>query len=143
MRESAARPFPAYSRPLETIALFKYLGRILTTLDDDWTALVRNLGKSRNSWAWLARILGSEGTSPRVLGMFFKAVVQAVLVLGAETWVTTLCIGRALEGGGGNTGSHDALRGGKHSGKWVGVGSTLHRRWRCRKRYSKRWVSML
>ena len=28
-----------------------------------------------------------EGYSPRVSGIFFKEVVQAVLLFGAETWV--------------------------------------------------------
>ena len=42
------------------------------------------------------RILGREGAYPRVYGMFFKVVVQAVLVLGLETWVLTPCMERSL-----------------------------------------------
>ena len=48
------------------------------------------------SWARLMRILGREGAYPRVYGMFFKVVVQAVLVLGLETWVLTPCMERSL-----------------------------------------------
>ena len=41
--------------------------------------MVGNLRKAWKSWDRLLRILGREGASPRVSGMFFKAVVQAVL----------------------------------------------------------------
>ena len=89
MRESAARPFPAYSRPLETVALFKYLGRILTTPDEDYPVVVNNPQKAWRSWDGFPIILVREGASPRVSGMFFKTVVQAVLLFGAEIWVMT------------------------------------------------------
>ena len=36
--------------------------------------------------------------APRVSGLFFKAVVQAVLLLGSETWLVTLRMGKALRG---------------------------------------------
>ena len=51
--------------------------------DDDWTDVVGNLRKSRKSWEYLARILGQEGANPRVLGMFFRAVVQAMVLFGS------------------------------------------------------------
>ena len=35
MRERAVRAFQAYRRPLETVLLFKYLGRILTESDEN------------------------------------------------------------------------------------------------------------
>ena len=44
----------------------------------------------------MERILGQEGASPQVSGMFFKAVVQAVLLFDSETWVVTTRMGRAL-----------------------------------------------
>ena len=52
--------------------------------------------KSRKSWTWMARILRWNGASPQVLGVFFKAVVQAVIQFGSETWVMTPCMGRVL-----------------------------------------------
>ena len=36
MRESMARAFQDYSRYLEMVSNFKYLGRIMTALDDDY-----------------------------------------------------------------------------------------------------------
>ena len=50
--------------------------------DDDWPTVVGNLRNARKSWARMMRILGREGAEPRISGMFFKSVVQAVLLLG-------------------------------------------------------------
>ena len=65
----------------------------------DWPALVRNLAKAQAVWRILTRIISREGTAPRVYGFLFKAVVKSVLLLGAETWVATPCMGRVLGGG--------------------------------------------
>ena len=40
---------------------------------------------------------GREGADKRILGKVFKAVVQHVLLFGAETWVLTPRIERALD----------------------------------------------
>ena len=68
---------------------FKYLGRVLTAGDDDWPAVVGNLGKARKSWGWLDRVLGRERADPKVSRSFYTAVTQAVLLFGAENWVLT------------------------------------------------------
>ena len=70
---------------------FRYMGRVLTAGDDDWLAVVGNLGKTQNSWRWLSRI------HPKVLGSFYKAVAQAVLLFGTETWVLTPRMDWALD----------------------------------------------
>ena len=57
--------------------------------DDDWLEVVGNLIKSSYSLVWLSIILVQEGGNPRVAGMFFNAVSQAVLIFGSETWVMT------------------------------------------------------
>ena len=62
---------------------------MVSAADNDWTEVVRNLEKSSAVWQRLTRILNREGTAPWVYGLFFKAVVQSVLLLGAETWVVT------------------------------------------------------
>ena len=46
----------------------------------------------------MTRILSREGAAPRVSGFFFKAVVQAMLLFGSETWVVIPCMGKALGG---------------------------------------------
>ena len=86
-----------YGEQLQAVPSFKYLGRILTEGDDEWPAVARNLEKSQKSWGRLQGILSREGATKRVSGHFFKAVVQQVLLFGAETWVMTPWIERELE----------------------------------------------
>ena len=89
--------FEVYGKPLETLSTFKYLVRVMTAVDDNWPEVVGNLVKARKSWGTLLRVLSREGADKRVSGNFFKAVVQAVLLFGVETWVLTPRIERALE----------------------------------------------
>ena len=63
----------------------------------DWPAVVGNPGKAQKSWGRLSWILSREGADPKVSGNFYKAVAQAVLLFGAETWVLTQRMERALD----------------------------------------------
>ena len=98
IRESAERAFEAYGDQLESVTRFTYLGRVMTAGDNDWPAVAGNLAKARRSWGRLRRILGREGATARISGAFFKGVVQQVLLFGAETWVVTPRMERALSG---------------------------------------------
>ena len=82
-RENSERAFEAYGKLIESVTEFKYLGRILTATDNDWPAVVGNLGKARRSWECLSRVLGREGTDPKVSRAFYIAVTQAVLIFGS------------------------------------------------------------
>ena len=46
----------------------------------------------------MTQILSREGTMLRVSGIFLKAVLQAVLIFGLETWVVAPCMGKDLGG---------------------------------------------
>jgi len=83
---------------LESVSLFRYLGRPLSSFDEDWPAVYHNLKKARKRWARVSRVLTREGADPRVCGMFYKAVVQSVLLYGCETWVITPQVLKVLEG---------------------------------------------
>ena len=96
-RESSERAFEAYGKPIQNVSEFRYLGGVLTAGDDDWLAVVGNLGKARKSWGRLYWILSREGADPKVSGNFYKAVDQAVLLFGAETWVLTHRMEKALD----------------------------------------------
>ena len=96
MQESEENAFQAYGRPLVMFTLFKYLGRVLMAVDENWLAAVGNLRKKWKSWTWMAKILVREVDIPRVSGMFFKAVVQAVLLFGSDMWVMNPHMGRDL-----------------------------------------------
>ena len=55
--ESMEMAFEVYGEKLKTVPSFKYLGRILTTGDNDWPEVAGNLRKARKSWRRLQRIL--------------------------------------------------------------------------------------
>ena len=89
LRDSLERAFQAYMEFLETITSFKYLVRVMMAGDDNWPEVADKLRKSRKIWMRMTRIIFWEGADPRTSGLFFKVVVQAVLLLGSETWVLT------------------------------------------------------
>ena len=70
---------------------------MLTAGDDDWLAVVGNLGKARKSWGRLSRILGWEVADVMVSVNFYKAVAQSVLFFWAKTWVLAQRTKKALD----------------------------------------------
>ena len=90
MQESSERAFEAYREFIKNLLAFEYLERVLAAGDDDWLAVVGNLGRAWRSWGRLYQVLGQEGAYPKVLRTFYTAVAQAVVIFGAETWVLTL-----------------------------------------------------
>ena len=72
---------------MERVELFKYLGRPLYQSDNDWLVVRRNIRKENQVWSRLGVILRWEGSDPITSAEFYRAVVQAVLLFGAETWV--------------------------------------------------------
>jgi len=93
------REFTIYGDKLEDVEVFKYLGRLLAMDDNDMPAVRANLLKARKVWKRLGKLLRSEGDlAPRVKGLFYKAVVQSVLLFGSETWAVTESSLRVLEG---------------------------------------------
>ena len=56
------------------------MGRVLMAADYDWAAVISNLRKAHKQWLQMSRILGWEDSNTRVLGLFYKSVVQAILI---------------------------------------------------------------
>ena len=81
--------FQTYLRPISTLSSFKYLGKVLTAAYDNWEAVISNLSKVCKSWVRMSCILGGYEANARVSGLFYKAVVQAVLIYRLEMWVLT------------------------------------------------------
>ena len=90
--------FTAYGEPLERVEVFKYLGRLMAMDDNDRQAVRHNLTKARGVWKRFSVLLRRENLPPRVCGMFYKAVVQAVLLYGSETWSLSASSMKSLEG---------------------------------------------
>ena len=67
-RSGAETLFTEYGIPLAQVTSFKYLGRVLTAADANWTVVVSNLRKARRKWAQLTRVLGREGVDSWTFG---------------------------------------------------------------------------
>ena len=83
---------------MENVTTFRYLGRPLDQTDDDWPSVQRNIMRTRSVWGILGILLQHEGAEPRVSAIFYRAVVQAVLLYGSETWVLLAAMQRKVEG---------------------------------------------
>ena len=93
-----SRVFRCYGLPHEMVTSFIYLGRLILARDNYWPAVIRNMEKAREVWRRMMIILSREGARPRVYRFFFKAIIRSVLIFGAENWVVTPRMGRALGG---------------------------------------------
>jgi hypothetical protein len=97
IRAAMEEVFTLNGIPLEHVWSFKYLGCILTDTNSDWPSLCHNLLKARGRWALVSRILEKEGASVRAQGMFYKSVVQSILLFGCETWTVTGAMLKVLD----------------------------------------------
>ena len=92
------KQFTAYGTELGKVDTFRYLGRPLASTDSDWPTVHWNMSKAKKRWAQVSRILKRDGGNPRIQGMFYKAIVQSVLLYGVETWVTLSPMMKTLQG---------------------------------------------
>ena len=83
---------------IEGVGRFNYLGILLDRSDDVWPAFLHNIRKARQVWGWLGKILRMKGAETTFLEKFYRAVFQAVLLFGAETWVLTETMSQRIEG---------------------------------------------
>ena len=83
---------------VEVVVNFKYLGRPLDQKNDDWTEVQRKINRLRRVWGSLGKMPQREGVDSKVVAMFYRAVVQAVLLFGPESWVLLEAVGRMVEG---------------------------------------------
>jgi hypothetical protein len=84
--------------PLDSVRAFLYLGHKLLSSENDWLDAIKNLVKARQRWARISRVLTREGANPRVSAVFYKAVIQTLLLYGSEIWLLTPRMLSKLEG---------------------------------------------
>ena len=90
--------FYAEGEVLEKVELFRYLGRILGQGDNDIRAVRSQIKKAQGIWAQVGQVLQADNTPLKVNAMFYKAVVQSVLLYGSKTWNLTQTALARLEG---------------------------------------------
>jgi len=98
LRALESTAFKVADSVLENVETFLYLGRVVTATTQDWPAVARNITRARKRWGRFSMLLRREGASPRVSGLFYKAVVMSALLYACETWVISKPILKALEG---------------------------------------------
>ena len=81
---------------VEGVAKFKYLGKTIDQTDDDWPSVRQHIMRAKLVWGRLGTLMIREGEEPRVLEMFDRAVAQAVLLFGSETWVLSAAMERKV-----------------------------------------------
>ena len=82
----------------EGVDYFKYLGQILNQADKDWPTVLHNIRRVRKFWGRLAKLLIREGTDPIISEKFYRAVVQAGILFGLETWMLKAVMLQYFEG---------------------------------------------
>ena len=87
--ESENVRFEVDGKTIKRVKAFTYLGRILSEDDDDTKCITTQIARARAKWWRIAKILKSKGANAKIMGKFYKAVIQAVLLYGAESWVLT------------------------------------------------------
>ena len=100
--------------------VFKYLGRVVAYDDTDVPAARRQLSRARAVWGRLRKVIAQEDVPAPVAGMFYQAVVAAVLLYGSESWVLPDAAMARLEGFHVECARRlTGMRPRKHGGTWV------------------------
>jgi hypothetical protein len=92
------RQFTVHGEVLERVEVFKYLGCLLAQDDNNAQAVRQQLQIAQGLWAHVGQVLHGENIGPRIAAKVYKAVVQAVLLCGSETWSLTKSALARLEG---------------------------------------------
>ena len=80
--------FTVSGEEIKMVSEFKYLGRILTNNDMDLKAVESQLVKARRVWGMIGKIVKKKShCNPRIMSIFYKVIVQTVLLYGSESWV--------------------------------------------------------
>ena len=82
----------------EGVDSFKYLGWVLHRADNDWSAVLHNIRRARQVLGHLSKVMRREGVDTIISAKFYRAVVQAVLIFGAKTWVLLAAMLKKFEG---------------------------------------------
>jgi hypothetical protein len=89
-------PFQLQGDRLQKVEDFLYLGRTLSSGNDDSLAVQHNIVKAKKNWAEIQRILSCKAVKMKTFVHFYKAIVFNVLLYRSETWVITAATAKSL-----------------------------------------------
>ena len=72
---------------VEEAEQFKYLGRPLGQTCNDWPVIIWNMRRVKKFWGRPGKMLWREGLDTQALEMFYRVVLQEMLLFGSESWV--------------------------------------------------------
>ena len=78
------RQFSTNGEKLTQVAVYKYLGRLVSNNDDNAQAVRARLIKAKIIWFMLSKVLCADNATPRVCSIFYRATVQVVLLYGSK-----------------------------------------------------------
>ena len=90
--------FFVYGQPLANVGAFKCIIGLFVSNYYDWPKVVVNIRKVWNKWMMKILVLGQEVSNTKTSSIFFKAVVQSVILFREEMWVVSPRILRPLGG---------------------------------------------
>ena len=80
------------------MATLKYLERILYQTDDDWPVVKHDIKRVQKFQEVLGKFIIMEGADTRVAGIFYRVVIQVVLLFDFYTWLLSVAMERTVEG---------------------------------------------
>ena len=83
---------------VEGVGTFRYLRRTLDQTDDDWPEVRRNIMNERLVWGKQGILLWRKGADLSMAEIFYRTVVQEILLYGLETWVPLAEVENKVEG---------------------------------------------
>jgi hypothetical protein len=90
--------FTVDGQPLKKVPLFKHLGRMVSEINSDYPTLYRNLRRAKQKWALLSRVVTKDAVLPWAAAIFYKVIVQTVLLYSCECWTITPTMLKILRG---------------------------------------------
>ena len=89
---------PKHKTELCNMEIVKYLDRVVANDDCNIPDIRRDLKTARFQWGQLQKVIAQKVVPLRVAGMFYQAMVAAVLLYGSKTWCLPDTVRRPLEG---------------------------------------------
>jgi hypothetical protein len=80
-------PFSIGGKPVEFVDTFRYLGRMVSKDDSDDMAAFARLEATQKIWGRFSHLLHADGASAKVMGRFYRTILQQTLLFGSATWV--------------------------------------------------------
>ena len=83
---------------VDRVMQFQHLGRMLEETESEWLAVHRNTSKAQTVCRRLVNMLQWEGSDSWVSDLFYRDVIQAVLLFRSDSRALSDAMVRAVEG---------------------------------------------